>query len=145
VDFADLRKGATSRPIHKADRLTNWWLDPKFIETLEGVVGRDTCRSRRGSSSTPRPAVVRQPERDIGARIDESPSPMMPVGAAFQAPLTGSQTGGPTGQHNNIGLRSASASRSLRCSRSKGLARQQAAGTDRAWALGRGVSAEILE
>lgn len=42
VDLAVLRKEAAARTIHKADRLALWWLDPKFIEALEGVVGRDT-------------------------------------------------------------------------------------------------------
>jgi hypothetical protein len=41
---------------------------------------------------------------------------------------------------DNNGLRSACAARSFRRYPSRGLARQQAAGTDRAWALGRGVS-----
>ncbi len=42
ADLAVLRKDAASRPIHKAEQLAIWWLDPKFIEALEGVVGRDT-------------------------------------------------------------------------------------------------------
>jgi hypothetical protein len=42
---------------------------------------------------------------------------------------------------DNSGLRTACAARSLRRDPSQGLARQQAAGTDRAWALGRGVRA----
>jgi len=41
-DLELLRKDAASRPIHKADALVLWWIEPRFIAELEAIVGRDT-------------------------------------------------------------------------------------------------------
>jgi len=37
-----LRKDAASRPVHRAEALAIWWLEPRFLDALEEVVGRDT-------------------------------------------------------------------------------------------------------
>jgi len=37
-----LRKDAASRPIHRVDELAIWCLEPRFLDALEPLVGRDT-------------------------------------------------------------------------------------------------------
>jgi uncharacterized protein YaeQ len=42
VDAAQLRREASSRPIHKVDEIAVWRLEPSFLDALEARVGRTT-------------------------------------------------------------------------------------------------------
>jgi len=41
-DVGLLRKDAATRPIHRAEALAIWCLEPRFLDELEAVIGRDT-------------------------------------------------------------------------------------------------------